>query len=590
AVPFLSYGKSSIVVNMAAYGVILSLSREKATERQAEYIHEKYDGIIAAGSASFIAVGFFITCWLLAYQLFVRDNTLIRPAFVTNNQGARVAEYNPRIDILMRKLAAGNIYDRNGVILATSVDSLLNDKKVVDKIVEAGISADDVKKSHRYPKMRYYPFGDQMFFMLGDFNTKVLWGSHDDNPYGYMAESRHLAMLRGFDNIARDEYGKPQKDVLKARNYIYSPYLAERGEKEFRYTRYDYSALLPMLKAGTDSRKVRQWNEKRPERDISLTIDAKLQVRMQNALQQFAATRKNNYMRVSVVVLDAAQGDLLCSANYPLPNQDTLLAKDKISYSESKVKEAYTDRDLGTTYQTRPGSTAKVISSIAAYMKLGRQASNVKYTIYPEEIFHNGDAGVNVDMRKAIVSSNNNYFINIVNDKDLYNQLSIIYKTAGLRIDREYYSGRKYLFEPLTTYFFNPSEMFDTTAFNEEVANVRKNATSKYISYIQNRDSENPREPRFQKMNWSDRAWAWGMGTLNATPLNMARVASIVVNDGVLAKTRYLLPTVTDTCAEYKALTKVETERICEASLLSDLKEYMIQEAAKSIPNANKRQ
>lgn len=590
AVPFLSYGKSSIVVNMIAFGFILSLSREKATERQAEYIRSKYDGIIAAGSASFIAVGLFIVCWLFAYQFFARDNTLIRPAFVTNNQGARVAEYNPRIDILMRKLAAGNIYDRNGVVLATSVDSILDNKMVVDKIVEAGISAEDVKKAHRYPKMRYYPFGDQMFFMLGDFNTKVLWGSHDDNPYGYMAESRHLAMLRGFDNIARDEYGNPRRDVLRARNYIYSPYLAERGEKEFRYTRYDYSALLPMLKAGTESRKVRQWNEKRPERDIRLTIDAKLQVRMQNALQQFAATRKNNYMRVSVVVLDAAKGDLLCSANYPLPNQDTLLAKDKISYSESKVQKAYTDRDLGTTYQTRPGSTAKVISSIAAYMKLRKQASNVKYTIYPEEIFHNGDAGNDVTMKMAIVSSNNNYFINLVNDKDLYNQLSVIYKAAGLRIDKEYYSGRKLLFDRLTTYFFNPSEMYDSTAFNNEVANVKKNAINKYLSYIQNRDSKNPRQPRFQKMNWSDRAWAWGMGTLNATPLNMARVASLVVNDGVLAHTRYLLPIDTDTCADYKALTKVETERICEPSVLSDLKEYMIQEAAKSIPNANKRQ
>ncbi|MBR4198869.1 MAG: FtsW/RodA/SpoVE family cell cycle protein [Bacteroidales bacterium] len=568
AVPFLSYGKSSIVVNMVAYGVILSLSREKATERQAEYIREKYDGIIAAGSASFIAVGLFIVCWLFAYQFFARDNTLIRPAFVTNNQGARVAEYNPRIDILMRKLAAGNIYDRNGVVLATSVDSILNDKKVVDKIVEAGITAEDVKKAHRYPKMRYYPFGDQMFFMLGDFNTKILWGSHDDNPYGYMAESRHLAMLRGFDNIARDEYGKPQKDVLRARNYIYSPYLADRGEKEFRYTRYDYSALLPMLKAGDDSRKVREWNERRPERDISLTIDAKLQVRMQEALQQFAATRKNNYMRVSVVVLDAAQGDLLCSANYPLPNQDTIVAKSNIPYySDNSLNfKAYTDRDLGMTFQSQPGSTAKVMSAMAGFMKVGGDATGKSYMVYSEEKIDTklGEPTGNVSLHSAIVQSSNCYFVNSVNDMDLYKQLGIIYMATGVRIDREAIDkrGRTVIDKSLTPYFFYTSDMTDTAVFNAEVSATSSRGKHIYQKYIERRT----KKQQYEKMNWSPCAWAWGQGTLRATPLNIARVASIVVNNGTMPQTRYLLN-------DSLPMTKV-----C-ANSLEQLKSYMKDQA-----------
>lgn len=568
AVPFLSYGKSSIVVNMVAYGVILSLSREKATERQAEYIREKYDGIIAAGSASFIAVGLFIVCWLFAYQFFARDNTLIRPAFVTNNQGARVAEYNPRIDILMRKLAAGNIYDRNGVVLATSVDSILNDKKVVDKIVEAGITAEEVKKAHRYPKMRYYPFGDQMFFMLGDFNTKILWGSHDDNPYGYMAESRHLAMLRGFDNIARDEYGKPQKDVLRARNYIYSPYLADRGEKEFRYTRYDYSALLPMLKAGDDSRKVREWNERRPERDISLTIDAKLQVRMQEALQQFAATRKNNYMRVSVVVLDAAQGDLLCSANYPLPNQDTIVAKSNIPYySDNSLNfKAYTDRDLGMTFQSQPGSTAKVMSAMAGFMKVGGDATGKSYMVYSEEKIDTklGEPTGNVSLHSAIVQSSNCYFVNSVNDMDLYKQLGIIYMATGVRIDREAIDkrGRTVIDKSLTPYFFYTSDMTDTAVFNAEVSATSSRGKHIYQKYIERRT----KKQQYEKMNWSPCAWAWGQGTLRATPLNMARVASIVVNNGTMPQTRYLLN-------DSLPMTKV-----C-ANSLEQLKSYMKDQA-----------
>lgn len=35
--------------------------------------------------------------------------------------------------------------------------------------------------------------------------------------------------------------------------------------------------------------------------------------------------------------------------------------------------------------------------------------------------------------------------------------------------------------------------------------------------------------------------WAWGQGGLDATPLAMARVASIVANDGDMPVTRYLL-------------------------------------------------
>ena len=568
AVPFLSYGKSSIVVNMVAYGVILSLSREKATERQAEYIHEKYDGIIAAGSASFIAVGIIIACWLLGYQLFARNNTLIRPAFVTNNQGARVAEYNPRIDILVRKLAAGNIYDRNGVVLATSVDSILNDKTVINKIVDAGITADAVKKEHRYPKMRYYPFGDQMFFMLGDFNTKVLWGSHDNNPYGYMAESRHLAMLRGFDNIARDEYGKPQKDVLKARNYIYSPYLAERGEKEFRYTRYDYSELLPMLKAGDNSSKVREWNEKRPERDITLTIDAKLQVKMQAALQQVAATRKNNYMRVSVVVLDAAQGDLLCSANYPLPNQDTIVAKSNVPYYSDNYLNftAYTDRDLGTTFQSQPGSTAKVMSAVAGFMKIGPKATEKSYMVYSDEKIDTklGEPTGNVSLHSAIVQSSNCYFVNSVNDMDLYEQLGAIYRATGVRIDREAIDkrGRTIIDKSLTPYFFYDDDLADTSEFAAEVSATSGRGRHIYNNYIERRNTKQ----EYHKMNWSQCAWAWGQGTLRATPLNMARVASIVVNNGTMPRTRYLLN---------DSLPQI---RVCSTSL-EQLKSYMKDQA-----------
>jgi cell division protein FtsI/penicillin-binding protein 2 len=41
-------------------------------------------------------------------------------------------------------------------------------------------------------------------------------------------------------------------------------------------------------------------------------------------------------------------------------------------------------------------------------------------------------------------------------------------------------------------------------------------------------------------MNWYETAWAWGQGSISATPLNMARVVSIVANDGKFVETQFV--------------------------------------------------
>ena len=144
-------------------------------------------------------------------------------------------------------------------------------------------------------------------------------------------------------------------------------------------------------------------------------------------------------LRVSVVVLDAQNGDLLTSANYPLPDykrikQEEDLARNShrsISYNDNGRGydwKAYTDRDLGLTYATAPGSTAKVMSAMAGLQKLGVSAAEKKYLVDEKEIVENGSArepygDEEVTMRDAIVKSSNCYFINLVNDCELYNNL-----------------------------------------------------------------------------------------------------------------------------------------------------------------------
>jgi len=613
-VPFLSYGGSSMSINLAAFGIVLSLSRERATKNQAKEIN-KYDNVIVAGAAAYIFISLILLCTLLNYMVISRAGYLIKYAAVTNIQGVKIPEYNPRINLLMKKLYAGNIYDRNGLLLASNEKELLKDKTV--DYVRAGIDENVLNNEFKKKKIRYYPFGNRLFFMLGDINTKIQWSSSDDNPYGYMAESRCLSALRGFDNLKREANGNIVSFYLAAKNFRPSPFLKPRKADSIQFTDYDYSALLPMLKAGVDSREVAEWNKRRDqERNITLTIDAALQTKMQNEIEKYA----NEYfpvqnwkkLRISVVVLNAQNGDLLCSANYPLPDRDILKNAPNVYSEKDSAQKAYTDRDLGLTLQTAPGSTAKVMSALAGFQKLGTAAAEKTYNVDFYEIVdasrdrqgnvisakepYNQRGGAKlkqaegnfgktgeITMKDAIVLSSNNYFINFVNDNNLYLQLDSIYQTAGIRIDKESIDkkGRTVVEKTLTPYFFDyPAARRND--FKKEISSMEDKGITIYTNYITKRDeglknSEiTDKNTLFSQMNWTECAWAWGQGTMRATPLNMARVVSIVTNGGTFVETKFIKAgnkyMKTDSC---KPVTIVSREAA------NILKEYMQNETSK---------
>jgi len=582
AVPFLSFGKTSLIINLAAFGILLSISKKQATELQAEDFAEKqYHRMVGVGSFAYWGISVVVLGFLFWMQFLNRDSYLIRPAYVTNQQGERVVEYNPRISLLIKKMDAGNIYDRNGIVLAT------NEKDLIQQQIAAG-KFNDVDKSVyikelQQRKQRYYPFGNHLLFWLGDYNTKILWNNRDSDPRGYIAESRHLAALRGFNNLKYDENGNIKKGILIAKSYKGSSFLYPI-EKDDEYTDYDYSVLLPLLKDGITGSKVDAWNKKRIDRDITLTVDAVLQTQMQNEIGNYIAhpelygVNKNEFMganwnklRISVVVLDSKSGDLLCSANYPMPDQDSL--KFKPDYRNGALSEmAYTDRDLGLTFQTAPGSTAKIMSALAGLQKLGTAAADKTYYIDEREVVEVGiePRNYNVTMEDAIVKSSNNYFINLVNDQDLYSQLDSIYSAAGIRIDKEFYNKEKLGSIAMTPYYLNYE--IAGSEYKTEIANVEKMGTAKYNNYIAKRNKTG----QYERMNWNVTAWAWGQGTLRATPLNMARVASIVVNGGNFMPTQFILKG--DSSVERP---NYKTIPIVSNNVADTLKGFMIKESNK---------
>ena len=591
-VPFLSFGRVSMILNLAAFGIVLSLCnniREDETAVSASVRQrsvEQYSYPIAMVTMVFL---FFAISTLLVwqyYQLWKRDNTLIHPVYVLNTEGRPDVQYNPRIHLLVRNMDAGRIYDRKGILLATS------DKTEIQPNIytSLGISQEQLNNMLKRNQKRYYPMGEQMFFMVGDINTGILFSYDENHPVGYMAEAQHLSYLRGFDNVLYDKDGNPIKVKLRSEEWKENAYLTPKDTVSDPILLRDYSALLKFLKDGIDGKKVEQHNRKVKEEkyDLHLTVDAALQADLQNSIAEYIngddVLRNFNLMRISAVVLDAENGDLLASANYPIPDYDRLIQESDNNYYSDNKKNAdwipYTDRDLGTTHSTDPGSTAKVMSAMAGLRKSSDYSKVTYHITMDNRIERPGDPVGDVTMHDAIVKSSNCYFVNLVNDKDLYDDLRTIYTTVGISI-----GGVK------PYYYTIKSDTLWMRSYFSKIDRNRDKALYKY-DLFQRGKLPDPKDfiikPK-ESTNMSVGEWkcAWGQGyslTINkktesfdfgASPLNMARVAATVVNEGAMPITQYLLPT-----NKYeKSLRNEGSIRLFDASDASVLKGYMLDEA-----------
>jgi cell division protein FtsI/penicillin-binding protein 2 len=451
---------------------------------------------------------------LYQVQVVHSKEILVRPARVINRNGLPIYSYNPRIDKLTRVLAAGSIYDRNGLVIATSEPGVI--KSNLAAYLAAGIDTTRLENGLQKRVMRFYPFEEDLFFWTGDYNTRLFWGQSN----GYFAEARHLTTLRGYAT-------SPEK-----RDYVSTEYRPDKFTRPVRKTiklvSYDYSPLVESLQSGIDTTHEALRKIKHKDRDIYLTIDAALQKEIQDSLHK--SNFKND--RIAVVVLDAGTGDVLASALNPLPNlqmPDLMLLPDR---ERNKLPKPVTDRDLGMTYATAPGSTAKILTGMAALNKMGMEATKVKYTdIYRSEIFRDNPTEqepfipkVNyVDMHEAIVNSSNIFFIRMANENNLEEQMAALYQATGMNIDQR--GG----------YDYAPSTNKQKAA--EDLADWQKE--------VMNHDRRAYDNPKLKGTKNRYRSpfsgLAWGQSSLTSTPASMARMAGAIANNGVMMPSRYLL-------------------------------------------------
>ena len=333
----------------------------------------------------------------------------------------------------------------------------------------------------------------------------------------------------------------------------------------------DYRALLPYLKKGVSGQHIDRLNAReeylkgpggtmvRPA-DLTLTVDANLQRRLGDELAEFMPRMKSGIERLtplrraSVVILDASDGDLLASANYPLVSQGELVdfyAKNAY-YSDNNMtpdKKVLADRDLALLSATAPGSTAKVMSAIAGVKGKGVKAatsSDFNFRMRPEELV-GADKKISalqsgrINMEQALVWSSNTFFIKLINGEGtedrapLYNELRDVYAAAGISLKGK----TPYAFGS----FAEPAGEW-IASFDADV----DGGSAKYWDYVDNYAKKGDyrmlnRGVSYGKKGLYHPGWAmtWGQGDISATPLAIARVASAVVNDGSMPVTRFVV-------------------------------------------------
>ncbi|HEX3681362.1 MAG TPA: FtsW/RodA/SpoVE family cell cycle protein [Bryobacteraceae bacterium] len=386
--PFLSYGKTSMVANFALFAIVLSVSN--TTEKPAPQSN------FAAGTriltAVLAALGIIVLARFFWIQIARADDILVRPSLVTQADGVRRYQYNPRLLEIARDLPKGTIFDRNGLPLATSDWSQIEAHRA--DYQKLGVSLDQTTSKS---DPRYYPLGPQLFYLLGDVRTRLKQGATNTA----FQETASRIRLQGYDDVAElEESRDPETGQITTR------------------VRRDYRALIPLLRHRYEPENPAVKQILNTPRDIHMSIDAALQMRTSDILGKYLT--KLGKDKGAVVVLDPSSGDTLAAVSYPWPSQAQFASL--ATGSQAVPDPNLLDRARFGLYP--PGSSFKIVTAIAALRKdpalaqqhydcirlPDRRVGNFVWNREIRDDIKDTAPHGSVDMQKGIIVSCNAYF------------------------------------------------------------------------------------------------------------------------------------------------------------------------------------
>ena len=338
--PFVSYGRSALVLHLLGLGMLWSLSADRAEPRA---VMDQSALRVAFERPRRILLGLLVALFAVvalkagAVQVVRANPTFVRESLELQADHELRYQANPRLLQVAEEVPRGDILDRNGVLLATSDWAHLERQRT--RLEGLGV---DLSAACDRADERQYPFGGLTYHLLGDLVSQRDWGA----PNSAFVERRYAASLSGYDDHAR---------VVTIRD--------PRDGRAKRVVRRDRSELLPLWRHRyqPNDRAVKALLGRK--RDLTLTVDVRLQAAAARLLRQRLAVAHAE--QGSVVVLDPVTGGLLACVSAPWP-PGALRGANRFSAADRDSVPAPERLDRARFGLYPPGSTFKLVTAAAA--------------------------------------------------------------------------------------------------------------------------------------------------------------------------------------------------------------------------------
>ena len=297
--PFLSSGNTAMLANFLIFAILAGISSRARPEKISEPFHRPVRVVaLALGACGVVLVA------KAAYFQVLHDTDFIgRDSQIIQQDGVKRPQHNPRLNSLAHEIQRGNIYDRNGVLLATSSWNELERRRAqYDKL------AVNIDTACSRADNRFYPFGPATAHLLGDWRT----GENFHASNASLVEHDDNIKLQGFTDY---------RELIAVVRYRHQP----------------GNAAMERLRARN--------------RDVRTSIDVRLQLRAQEILNRRLASVGKD--KGALVVMDAHTGDVLALVSAPAP-----------SSGQAATPDQFLDRARYGQYP--PGSTFKLVTALAA--------------------------------------------------------------------------------------------------------------------------------------------------------------------------------------------------------------------------------
>ncbi|MGI8743741.1 MAG: FtsW/RodA/SpoVE family cell cycle protein [Bryobacteraceae bacterium] len=266
--PFLSSGNTAMLANFLIFGLLLAISNHARASR----INPPFRVPIRALAYTLGILAMALLAKAAYYQVAHDREYLGRDTRVFEEDRVKRPQHNPRLNSLAREIRRGNIFDRNGILLATSDWNELEKRRA--EYENLGIAIDQA--CSRLDN-RHYPFGSATAYLLGDLRTQENF--HATNAS--LIERDSNVKLQGFT---------------------------------------DYSELAPLVRYRHHPGNAGMERLRARDRTVNTSLDVRLQLRAGQILRE--ALQKAHKDQGALVVINPKSGDVLALVSEPaIPGQ-----------------------------------------------------------------------------------------------------------------------------------------------------------------------------------------------------------------------------------------------------------------------------